>query len=96
MADTSDNAMSISTSSTVTGEIAGNTISNSEKSGILIYKSSTVAGGIADNTITSSKKQGINISSTKNNLKITGNKITGGSDNVIIIQPGTTKYTVTV
>ena len=145
---TSDMSISVSTSSTVSGDISSNILSGGDKSGIFVYKSSkvtgniqensignvketgiyvtgstTVKGGIISNTIVSAggkgiyvydqnkkttvgsiqnnvikkaKSQAINITSTKNNLVISGNKLSGNSDNAIIIQPNTTKYTITI
>lgn len=145
---TSDMSISVSTSSSVSGDISSNVLSGADKSGIFVYKSSkvggdiqkndigkvketgiyitgtttvkggiisnriasagakgifvydqskkTTVGSIQDNVIKKAKSQAINISSTKNNLVISGNKLSGNSDNAIIIQPNTTKYTITI
>lgn len=88
----------ITGNTTVKGGIISNKITSVGAKGIFVYDDSakTTVKSVENNIISKAKGQGINISSTKNNLKVTGNKVTGGSDNVIIIQPKTTKYTVTV
>lgn len=147
--NSSDNSISVTTSSTVTGSINNNTIKKSNKSGVFVYKSSNVKkdvasntitnpkdhgvylstkasvigaidkniikkpgkkgilvydekkanstiGAITNNTITSSKKQAIHIYSIKNKVTISGNKISGVKENNILIEVGSTKYTITL
>lgn len=88
----------ISGDTTVKGSIRSNKITSVGGKGIYVYDSAkkTTVGKIENNTIKKAKSQGINVSSVKNNLTISGNDLSGGSDNVIIIQPNTTKYTITV
>lgn len=92
------NGIYITGTTTVKGNISNNTINTAGGKGIFVYdtKSKTTVTAVINNTVKKAKSQGINITSTKNNLLISGNKLSGGSDNVIIIQPGNKKYKITV
>lgn len=95
---TKGNGIYISGKSTVKGGILANTITSAGGKGIYIYdsKKNASVGSIKNNTIKSSKSQGINLSAIGNSLTISGNKLSGNSDHGILVQPGTTKYTVTI
>ena len=82
----------------VKGGISKNKITTAGGKGIFVYdtKNKGSVKAISDNTIKKAKGQGINITSMKSAMTISGNKISGGSDTGIMIQPGSKKYTVTV
>lgn len=82
----------------VAGSISKNRITTAGGKGITVYdtKSKASVKTISDNTIKKAKGHGINITSMKSAMVISGNKISGGSDTGIMIQPGSKKYTVTV
>ena len=85
----------ITGNATVKGSIEDNVVGKAGGKGIYLYNKST-AKAIKGNTITSAKSQGINVASVKNKMEISGNKVSKGSDNVILIQPNTTKYEITI
>ncbi|MBQ8527240.1 MAG: right-handed parallel beta-helix repeat-containing protein [Lachnospiraceae bacterium] len=88
-------AIYLTGSATVSGEISSNVVGSAGNKGIFVYNKSTVKA-IKNNTVTNTKYQAINISSLKNKLEISGNKLSKGKDNVIIIQPNTKKYLITI
>lgn len=90
-----DSGIYVTGSVTVKGAIADNEVSSIGGKGVYVYNKSTVKA-ITNNTIQKAKSQGINLASAKNAIEISGNTISGGSDNVIIIQPATTKYKITI
>lgn len=82
----------------VKGAINKNKISNAGGKGITVYdtKNKATVKIISDNVIKKAKSHGINITSMKSAVTVSGNKISGGKDTGIMIQPGSKKYAVTV
>lgn len=82
----------------VKGSISKNKITTAGGKGIFVYdtKGKSSVKSISDNTIKKAKAQGINITSMKSAMVISGNKISGGSDTGIMLQPGSKKYKLTV
>ncbi len=94
ISNTKKHNISVTTSSKV-GDITGNTLKNATGNAILIYNKSTVKK-INKNKITSAKEKAIFIFALKNNLTISDNTISKGKNAGIVLQPGTTKYKITV
>lgn len=94
ISNTKGHNISVTTSSKA-GDISNNTLKSAGKNAVLIYNKST-AKKISKNKITSSKGRSIFVYSLKNNLTISDNKISKGKDAGIVLQPGTTKYKITV
>lgn len=93
-----ENGVYLSGDATVKGGIISNQISNIKGKGILIFdrKNKTTVGNIKNNTLRNVVSQGINISSMQNNITVSGNKLSKVKNNVIIVQPGKSKYTVII
>ncbi|MDY4970204.1 MAG: right-handed parallel beta-helix repeat-containing protein [Lachnospiraceae bacterium] len=98
IAKTKGNGIYISGKSVVKGSIISNTIDSAGGKGIYIYdkRNNASAGSIKNNVIRNSGSQAINLSAARNSLTISGNKLSGNTDSALVIQPGTTAYTVTV
>lgn len=92
---TADIAVSVSTSSTVSGDISSNNIASTDKSGIFVYKSSKVGGDISSNTITTAKENGIYITGSAT-VKggIVSNKISSTGGKGIFVFDKSKKTTV--
>lgn len=79
----------------IKGNIENNTFTSPKKKGIFLQKNSTVKA-IKGNTVTGAGSHCINITSLANDLEISNNTVVGGKEHVIIIQPTTKKYKITL
>lgn len=90
------NGIEVANSSKVKKEILRNTILEAKTKGIIVSAKSTVGIGINENTITGSKEHGINLYSALNDLSISGNTISDGSNIPLIVRPESNIYNITI
>lgn len=88
----------ITDQSKVRGGLNSNKITSAGEKGIYVNDNSckSTVGKIQKNTISATKSQSINIASIANHLTIAENKLSGTSDNLLLVQPKTTAYTITI
>lgn len=88
----------ITDQSKVKGGLNSNKITNAGEKGIYVNDnaSKSTIGKIQKNTISGTKSQSMNIASIANSLTISENKLSGTSDNLLLIQPKTKVYTITI
>jgi parallel beta-helix repeat protein len=94
----SDDGILINASAKVSGGINSNEITSAGKRGIFIYDDSgkSTVSEIKNNTITSTGSYGINLTSTTNDVTVSGNNISGCKAHCLMIQPSSGSYCVTV